>query len=90
MVDNRDLSVAVQHEVAVHGMDVEVFGDGALRGGETLGYDGAAVDSAGAGGVPEGARVGEEVGVDVGEVREFEDGFHCGVRGAGRGWGDEG
>jgi hypothetical protein len=40
--------------------------------------------------VPEGARVGEEVGVDVGEVGEFEDGFHRRVIRARRGWGDEG
>ena len=89
MVDDRDFGVAVQDEVTVHRVHVEVFGDGALGGREALGDDGSAVDSAGSGRVPEGPGVGEEVGVDVGEVGEFEDGFHGGVGVAGRGWGDE-
>ena len=67
VVDNRNLRVPVQHEVAVHAVHGEIVGDGALRGGEALGYGGAAVDSARAGWVPEGARVGEEVGLDVRE-----------------------
>lgn len=90
MVDDRDFGVAVQDEVTVHRVHVEVFWDCALGGREALGDDGSAVDSAGSGRVPEGPGVGEEVGVDVGEVGEFEDGFHGGVGVAGRGWGDEG
>ena len=90
MIDDRDFGISVQDKVAVHGVDVEVFGHRALGGGQALCYDGSAVDSAGSWGVPEGTRVGEEVGVDVGEVGEFEDGFHGGVRVAGGWWGDEG
>lgn len=90
MVDDWNLRVAVQDEVAVHRMDVEILRDGALGRGETLGDHGAAVDAAGSGRVPEGARVCEEIRVDVGQVCEFEDGFHRGVGGAGRGRRDEG
>ena len=61
VVQDRDLGVPGQHEVAVHRVHGEVRGYGALGGGEALGDDGAAVDAAGAGGVPEGAGVGEDV-----------------------------
>ena len=42
-------------------MDCEVAGDSALGCCETLGDDGAAVDSAGSWGVPEGPGVGEDI-----------------------------
>ena len=61
MVEDWDTGVPGEDEVAVHGMDGEVGGDGALGGGETLGYDGAAVDAAGSRGVPEWAGVGVQI-----------------------------
>lgn len=61
VVQDRDARVAGQHEVAVHRVHGEVRWDGALRGGEALGDDGAAVDAARAGRVPEGTGVGEDV-----------------------------
>ena len=45
----------------MHAVDREVWRDGELCGGEALGDYGAAVDAAGAGGVPEGPGVGEDV-----------------------------
>ena len=78
VVDDGYVGVAVQHEVAVHAVHCEGRGDGALGRGEALGYGGAAVDSAGAGWVPEGPGVGEEVGLDVAELRQFEDVFDGG------------
>lgn len=70
-------------------MDVEVLGDGALGGREALRDDGAAVDAPRAGRVPEGSGVGEEVWVDFGEVREFEDGFDWRGGRVWWWWGDE-
>jgi hypothetical protein len=61
VVEDGDGGVAGEHEVAVHAVDGEVCGDGELGGGEALGDYGAAVDAAGSRGVPEGARVGEDV-----------------------------
>lgn len=64
VVQDRDRAVAREHEVAVHAVN-EVFGcgrrDGGLRGGEALGDDGAPVDAASTGRVPEFAGVGEDV-----------------------------
>lgn len=57
VVEDRDTGVPSEDEVAVHGVDGEVGGDSALGGGETLGYDGAAVDAAGSRGMPEWAGV---------------------------------
>ena len=67
VVEDRDLAVARQHEVAVHAVDREVRGDGGLGRGEALRDGGAAEDAARAGRVPEGAGVGVDVGADVGE-----------------------
>lgn len=61
VVQDGDLRVARQHEVAVHAVHGEVGGDGALGGGEALGDGGTAVDTARAWGVPEGASVGEDI-----------------------------
>lgn len=74
MVEDGEGAVAGEHEVAVHAVDGEVRGDGELSGGEALGYHGAAVDAAGAGGVPEGAGVGED-------VLEGKGGLACGFLG---------
>jgi len=52
VVEDGDLRVARQHEVAVHAVHGEVGGDGALGGGEGLGDGGAAVDAARSRGVP--------------------------------------
>ena len=52
MVQDRDGSVAREHEIAVHAVDDEVGRNGVLGGSEGLGDDGAAVDAARAGGVP--------------------------------------
>ena len=60
MVENGDLRVAGENEVAVHAVDEEDGvvvggrgrGDGPLGCGEGLRDGGAAVDAAGAGGVP--------------------------------------
>jgi len=79
VVEDRDRGVAGEDEIAVHAVDQELgIGgrwDGALRGAETLGYDGAAVDAARVAGVPEFAGVGEDVlggGVGGGVVRRGE------------------
>lgn len=61
VVEDRYLRVTGKDEVAVHAVDGEVRGNGDLGGGETLGDDGAAVDSAGAGRVPERAGVCEDI-----------------------------
>lgn len=61
MIDDGDLRVAGEDEVAVHAMDGEIAGHGALGGGQGLGDGGAAVDAARAGGMPEGARIREDV-----------------------------
>ena len=65
VVDYRDLRVAVQDEIAVHTVYAKILRNGALGRGETLCYCCSAVDASRARGVPEGARVGEEVGFDV-------------------------
>lgn len=90
MVDDGDLAVAVEHKVAVHGVDVEVLGHGSLRSRQTLRDHGAAIDASRAWRVPEGTGVGEEVRVDVGEVREFEYGFDGRGGGVWWWWGYEG
>ncbi len=66
LIHHGYLRVAGQHEVAVHGVHDEGGWDGGLGGGEGLCDRGAAVDAAGAGGMPEwvGVRVGG--GRDVG------------------------
>lgn len=61
MVEHGDLGVAGEDEVAVHAVDCEIWTDCGLGGGEGLRDYAAAVDAAGAGRVPERARVGEEV-----------------------------
>lgn len=61
MVKDRNSRVTSEHEIAVHAMDGEVRGDGHLCGCEALRDDGAAVDAARSGWVPEGSRVGEDV-----------------------------
>ncbi len=66
VVEDRDFAVPCEHEVAVHGVDGEVGGDGGLSGREALRDGGAAEDTASAGRVPEGAGVGVDVGADVG------------------------
>ncbi len=43
VVDDGDVGVAVEDEVAVHAVDGEGVGDGALGGGEALGYGCAAL-----------------------------------------------
>ena len=85
MVEDRNRGVAGEDKVAVHAVDQELgIGgglegrewDSSLRGAETLGYDGAAVDAARVAGVPEFAGVGEDVlggGVGGGVVRRGED-----------------
>lgn len=66
VIENGDLAVAGEHEVAVHAVDgVEVTGDGELGGGQALGDGGAAEDAAGTGRVPEWSGVGEDVRSDV-------------------------
>ena len=52
VVYDRDLAVAGEHKIAVHAVDTEVRVDSALRGGEALGDDGAAIDAACARWVP--------------------------------------
>lgn len=84
VVEDGDGRVACEHEVAVHAVDGEVWWDGELRRGEALGYDGAAVDAAGAGGVPEGAGVGEDVLVEEGGLAGLWFGDGRGRKGAGR------
>lgn len=61
VVEDGDGAVPREDEVAVHAVDEEVRGDGELCGSEALCDYRAAVDPAGAGGVPEGAGVGEDV-----------------------------
>lgn len=61
VVEDGDGRVPGEDEVAVHAVDCEMGGNGELGCGEALGYYGAAVDAAGARGVPERARVGEDV-----------------------------
>lgn len=61
MVEDRNGGVPSEDEVAMHGVHGEVGGNGALGGGKALGYDGAAVDAASSGWVPEWAGVGVEV-----------------------------
>ena len=91
MVEDRDVPVAREHEVAVHAVHgVFVGGDCELRGGETLGDRGAAEDAAGAGRMPEGAGVGEDVGADVCEWEELECVLNGRVMGKGRGGFDQG
>ena len=76
VIEDGDRAVACEHKVAVHTVD-EVLGgggrDGGLRGGEALGYHGAAVDAPGAWGVPEFAGVGEDVLRDYQLERKGED-----------------
>ncbi len=61
VVEDGDLGVAGEDEVAVHRVDGEGRGHSALCRGEALRYDGAAVDATRPGGVPERACVGEDV-----------------------------
>lgn len=61
MVHDGDLGVAGEDEVAVHAVDGEVAGDGALGGGQGLGDGGAAIDAARTGRMPEGASIREDV-----------------------------
>lgn len=61
VVYNGDLAVAGEHKVAVHAVDAELCVNGALRGGETLGDDGASVHAARARWVPERPCVGKDV-----------------------------
>ena len=69
--EDGELGRAGEKEVAVHGVDEEVSGHGLLGGSETHGDHGAAVDTAGAGGMPWLAGIGEDVLVIVlvGKVR---------------------
>ena len=90
VVEDGDLRVAGEDKVAVHAVDCEVRRDGRLRRGEALRDGGAAEDAARPRRVPEGPGVGVDVGADVGEGQEGEDGFDGRVRGV-RGEGfDEG
>lgn len=89
-VYDGDVGVAGKDEVAVHGVDEEGGGDGFLGGGEALRDDGAAVDAAGAGRMPEGAEVREEVGGDVIQGTEFKGGFDAREVWVGGGWAEEG
>ena len=66
--EDGQLGGAGQEEVAVAAVDEEISGDGPLRGSQTHGDYGTAVDAAGAWGVPWLARVGEDV--LFGSVRE--------------------
>lgn len=64
VVDDGHFGVAVENKIAVHAVDGEVGGDGALGCGEALSDGSAAIDAAGAGRVPQRACVGEEIGLD--------------------------
>ena len=91
VVQDRDLAVARQHEVAVHAVDCVVLGrDSELGCGEALGYRDAAEDTAGAGRVPERAGIGKDVGAYVCEGQELEGVFDGRVVGEGGGRLDEG
>ena len=72
MVDERQLGVPGQDEVAVHRVDGEVVVNRLLRGAERLGNSSAAKDAARAWRKPHGTGVGEEIGVDVAELRQFK------------------
>lgn len=61
MEEDGDLRGPREEEVAVARVDEEVVGHRLLRGGKTLGDDGAAKDAAGARWVPWCARVREDV-----------------------------
>lgn len=74
----------------MHGVNDKVRRDGGLGGGEGLRDGGAAIDAAGARGVPEWIGIGICGGGDVGQRVEVEEGFNGGGVGQGR-WGfDEG
>ena len=90
VVEDRDVGVAREDEVAVHAVDGEVERDGGLRSAEALSDGSAAIDAAGAGRVPEGAGIGVDVGADVGEGEEGEDVLDRAVVGEGFGRFDQG
>ena len=61
VVQDGDVGITGQNEVAVHAVDSEVGGDGGLGGGKALCDCSAAVDTAGTGWMPEGPGVGVNV-----------------------------
>lgn len=67
VVQDRDLAIPCQDEVAVHGVHGVLFlWDCELRGAEALSYGGATEDATGSWRVPERAGIGEDVGANVG------------------------
>ena len=80
MVEDRNGRVTGEDKVTVHAVDGEVGWDRSLGSGEALRDGSAAEDTPRSGRVPEWAGIGIDVGADIGEWEEGEDGFNRGVR----------
>lgn len=89
MVEDRNGRVAGEDKVTVHAVDGKVGRDCSLGSGETLRDGSTAEDTPRSGRVPEWAGIGIDVGADISEWEEGEDGFNGGVRRVGREWFDE-
>lgn len=61
MIDNGEVRVTSKHEITVHAVDEEMFGHGALGGGEALRDHRASVHAPRAGRMPKGTSVGENI-----------------------------
>ena len=79
MVEDWNGRVAGKDKVTVHAVDGEVGRDCGLGSGEALRDGSATEDTARSGRVPEWAGIGVDVGADIGEWEEGEDGFDGGV-----------
>lgn len=71
-VHDWQFRVAIQHEVAVHAMHVEILGNCLLRRRQALCYYSAAIDASRAGRMPQRASVCEEIWVNGIEMCQLQ------------------
>jgi hypothetical protein len=58
----------------------EIFWNGFLSGAQALCYCSTAIDATRSRGVPQGARIGEQIGINIGELCQFKEVLDLGMR----------